>query len=81
MSFMFNPYPHEKNSAVNQPKLSAEAVKSVVSGTRNVALHLTAVFKERLKESNANNIIVGMDGYISAQGYKTIQLLNQFLET
>jgi len=81
MSFMFNPYPYEDNSAVNRPKLSTKAIKSVISGTKNVALYLTDVFKKHLQKSKTNSVIVGMDGYISAQWEGTIELLSRFLQS
>jgi len=74
---MFNPYPYEDNSAINRPKVSTEVSKSIISGVRNVAQYLTEILKEQLKQSDNKTIVIGMDGYISAQWERTIELLRE----
>lgn len=79
MSFMFNPHPYDDPTAVNRPKLSEEVIKSIVSGTKETAGHITDVIVKKL-EDGSNNVVIALDGYISAQFDQTINLLSQNLK-
>lgn len=78
MSFMFNPHPYDDPTAVNRPKLSTEVINSIVSGTKETAVRLSDVITQKLE--NENNVVVALDGYISAQFEQTINLLSQNLK-
>jgi mannose-6-phosphate isomerase class I len=79
MSFMFNPHPHDDKTAVNRPKLSEETIRSVISGTEESAAYISKLLLSSLMDKPAAKLIVGMDGYISAQWKQTIDLISQHL--
>lgn len=78
MSFMFNPHPYDDPTAVNKPKLTETLVKSIVSGTKESAWHISERISEKLRTSNS--IVVAMDGYIGADFQQIVNLLCQKLK-
>ncbi len=78
MSFMFNPHPYDDPTAVNKPKLTETLVKSIVSGTKESAWHISGKISEELKTSN--NLVLALDGYIGADFQQTVNLLCQKLK-
>ncbi|MFA5417767.1 MAG: class I mannose-6-phosphate isomerase [Bacteroidales bacterium] len=77
MSFMFNPHPYDDPTAINRPKLSAEVINSIVSGTTEAATHLTNAIVKKLE---SGNVIMALDGYTGARFDQTINLLSQNLK-
>jgi mannose-6-phosphate isomerase len=77
MSFMFNPHPYDDPTAVNKPKLSEALIKSMIVGTKESAWHISDKILEKLKASN--NIILALDGYISAEFQQVVNLVCQNL--
>lgn len=77
MSFMFNPHPYDDPTAINRPKLSAEIINSIVSGTKETAAHLTHVIVKKLE---SDNVIIALDGYTGARFDQTINLISQNLK-
>lgn len=76
MSFMFNPHPYDDPTAVNRPRLSAEVINSIVSGTKEAAGQLANAILKKLEKGNA---VVALDGYTGARFDQTIHLLSQNL--
>ena len=79
MSFMFNPFPYDDPTAINRPKLSNETINSIVSGTKESAVHISNILIEKIKTDSGNQI-VALDGYISAQWGQAINLISQNLK-
>jgi mannose-6-phosphate isomerase len=77
MSFMFKPHPFDDTTAVNKIKLTNETVDSIISGTNKVANQLSNMIVEKLKTSK--NMILALDGYISAEFEQTVNLVCQEL--
>lgn len=77
MSFMFNPHPYDDPTAINRPKLTAEVINSVVSGTTEAATQLTNAIVKKLE---SGNVIMALDGYTGARFDQTINLLSQNLK-
>jgi mannose-6-phosphate isomerase class I len=74
---MFNPHPYDDPTAINRPKLSAEVINSIVSGTTEAATHLTNAIVKKLE---SGNVIMALDGYTGARFDQTINLLSQNLK-
>ena len=79
MSFMLNPYPYDDPTAVNRPKLTEETIQSIISGTKESAGYLSDLFIEKLKKSQKKNIIIALEGYISAEFEQSVNLISQNL--
>ncbi len=77
MSFMFNPYDYDDPNVINRPKLGEETINSVISGTKESATHISNLLIEKAQE---NNVIIALDGYISAQWDQTVNLIAQNLK-
>jgi mannose-6-phosphate isomerase len=80
MSFMFNPYDYDDCNVINRPKLSDKTINSVISGTKESAKHMSNLLIKKIDEKNGNNVVIALDGYISAQWEQTINLLSQNLK-
>ena len=78
MSFMYNPYPFDDPKAINRPKLSNDIIDSIVSGTKETANYISKVLIQKLDE-NSKNVVIALDGYISAQFEQTVNLISQTL--
>ena len=76
MSFMFNPYPFDDVSAVNQVEITDAA--SVVEGTRNTAGYLADRILDICSGKNGR-IVVGLDGYPTADWLPLIRLVSHEL--
>lgn len=79
MSFMYNPYPYDDPRAVNKPQLPAKAVESVTSGTLKAAVRMASEIAARLAAAPQKNILVALDGYVSADWMRMTNLLSQQL--
>lgn len=79
MSFMFNPYPFEDTTAVNRPKLSKNTIDSIVVGTDKTAQSIGNAIIEKRKANPDKSIIVALDGYVSAQFDRVLNLIHQNL--
>lgn len=77
---MFNPHPYDDPTAVNRPKLNQVTIKSIISGTKESASSLSDFLVKRFDEKKESKLILALDGYISAQWNKTINLISQNLE-
>jgi len=75
MSFMFNPYPYDDCSPVNEPELSEKTVRAIVTGTRQAAAHIANEICKKIngKQSTVN---AGMDGYVGADWHQMVNLLS-----
>lgn len=80
MSFMFNPYPYDDPNAVNRPELSKEAIDSIVSGTKETAGDISNLLIDRLEKNRGTNVVLALEGYISARWDQTINLISQHLK-
>lgn len=80
MSFMFNPYDYDDSKVINRPKLSDETINSVITGTKESAKHISNLLIKKINEKSGNNVVIALDGYISAQWKQTINLLSQNLK-
>ncbi len=80
MSFMFNPHPYDDPTAVNRPKLTEETVQSIISGSKETAGYISELLVKRFEEKKGTRLILALDGYISAQWDKTINLISQNLK-
>ena len=70
---MYNPFPFDDPKPVNRPALSKETIDSIVSGgTPNVAKKFVAEIAEKVK---AEGVIVGIDGYTTANWNLFLNLL------
>lgn len=78
MSFMFNPHPCEDTTAINRPELSEETVRSIISGTKKSADHLSDLLIKKISDNN--KLVIALDGYIGAQWEQTVNLLSQNLQ-
>jgi mannose-6-phosphate isomerase class I len=74
---MFNPHPYDDPTAVNRPKLSAEVINSIVSGTKETAGHLADAIVKKLE---SGNVVLALDGYTGAKFHQTVNLLSQNLK-
>ena len=73
MSFMYNPFPFDDPKPINRPKLSEKTINSIVTGgTPNVAKKFVAEIADRVK---AEGVIVGIDGYTTANWNLFVNLL------
>lgn len=79
MSFMLNPYPYDDPTAVNRPKLTEETIQSIISGTKESAGYLSNLFIKKLKKSPQKNVIIALEGYISAEFEQSVNLISQNL--
>jgi mannose-6-phosphate isomerase len=80
MSFMFNPYPYDDPNAVNRPELSEEIVRSIVSGTQEAAGYISNLLVDRLEKNRGTNVVLALDGYISARWDQAIDLVSRNLQ-
>ncbi len=71
MSFMFNPYPYDDLSALNQPALPDDIVKSLVNGNDALAA--------KLSDAMPASRIVLLDGHIGAEWNGFLGMLRQKL--
>jgi mannose-6-phosphate isomerase class I len=78
MSFMFNPHPYDDPTAINKPAMSDETIQSVVAGTRKVGGYIGDLLIQKVKTTGAN-VVIALDGYVSAQWDQTINLIAQSL--
>ncbi len=76
---MFNPHPYDDQTAINRPKLSAETIQSIISGTKATANHISGLLLKQLKETGGNQILA-LDGYISARWEQTLNLVSHNLK-
>jgi mannose-6-phosphate isomerase len=79
MSFMFNPFDYDDQTAINRPSLDEDTVRSIVSGLKNSSVFISNLLLEKVGEDGGRNIIIALDGYIGAQWEQTINLLYQNL--
>ena len=79
MSFMFNPHPYDDPTAINRPKLSAETINSIITGTKESASHISELLLQKLK-NKPGTLVIALDGYISAQWVQTVNLISQNLK-
>ncbi len=79
MSFMFNPYPYDDQSAVNCPALSAKAIDAIVVGPRKIALHLADAIERRLQSGKKKSFILALDGYVGVEWEQCANLVAQAL--
>ena len=79
MSFMLNPYPYDDPTAVNRPKLTEETIQSIISGTKESAGYLSDLFIKKLQESPKGNVVIALEGYISAEFEQSVNLISQNL--
>lgn len=79
MSFMYNPFPYDDPRAVNRPALPKKTVEAVVAGTPKAAAALAGDIVSRLKAAPGRNIVVGFDGYATADWTRMVNLLSQQL--
>ncbi|TAL60883.1 MAG: phosphoheptose isomerase [Bacteroidetes bacterium] len=77
---MFNPYDYDDSNVINRPKLSDETIRSVISGTKESAVYLSNLLINKTNEKSGNNIILALDGYVSAQWEQTVNLISQNLK-
>jgi len=77
MSFMYNPFDYDDPNAINKPILGEEVIDSVISGIKESALHISKLLIEK---ANSTNVVIAMDGYISAQWDQTVNLISQNLK-
>lgn len=75
MSFMFNPFPYEDPTPVNRPAIPMEAVRAIVSGTRQAALHLA----KTARALPGGRAVIVLDGYPTAQWERLVNLVCQEL--
>lgn len=80
MSFMFNPHPYDDPTAINKIAISDDTIKSVVIGTRNVGRYIGDLLIEKIKQNKGTNLVIALDGYVSAQWSQTINLISQALK-
>ena len=70
---MYNPFPYDDPKPINRPELSKETIDSVVTGgTPNVAKKFFAEIAEKVK---TEGVIVGIDGYTTANWKLFVDLL------
>lgn len=74
---MFNPYDYDDSKAINRPKLSDKTINSVISGTKESARHISNLLINKINEKNWSNVIIALDGYISAQWEHAVNLISQ----
>ena len=79
MSFMLNPYPYDDPTAVNRPELTEETIQSIISGTKESAGYLSDLFIKKLQESTNVNVVIALEGYISADFEQSVNLISQNL--
>lgn len=79
MSFMYNPFPYDDPRAVNRPALPKKTVGAVVAGTSKAAAALAGEIASRLKAAPGKNVVVGFDGYATADWTRMVNLLSQQL--
>ena len=73
MSFMYNPFPFDDPKPINRPKLSDKAIDSIVAGgTPNVAKKFVSELAEKIA---SEGVIVGIDGYTTANWHVFVNLL------
>jgi mannose-6-phosphate isomerase len=77
MSFMYNPFPFDDQTAVNRPVLEKKTIEGVTSGTLNSAKKLANDLAAKLAERPNSNIIVAFDGYVSADWSRVLNCLGQ----
>lgn len=78
MSFMFNPFPFDDPAALNRPELSEQTISALACGPRNVVAVLTRDILAKLKSGNGR-LVIGMDGYTSADWAPIVNLLTSEL--
>lgn len=78
MSFMFNPYPYDDLSPLNKPHLSEKTQASLTVGNMPVAEVLANDINKKY-EKNKETIIVGMDGFATAEWLPLIRLTGDIL--
>lgn len=79
MSFMFNPFDYDDQTAVNKPELDDSTIQSVISGIEESAQYISNLLAEKSSEDGGNNVIVALDGYIGAMWDQTVNLVSQYL--
>ena len=79
MSFMFNPYRDNILEPINRPGISVEATNQVVAGQDNTTEYLADVINRKLDETDKQQIVVALDGYLSADFDSFIKPLSQLL--
>ena len=73
MSFMYNPFPYDDPKPINRPELSKKVIDSIVTGgTPNVA---KSFFTEIANKVKSEGVIIGLDGYTTANWDQFINLL------
>ena len=77
MSFMFNPYPYDDYSAVNPVFWDGSQDANIVVGTTAVA----SCFSQKMLShmNNKDKIVIGVDGYASADFEQFIRLVSRNL--
>ncbi len=74
---MYNQYDYDDLDAINKPRLEKEIIDSVISGTKESVIFISNLLMEK---ANACNVVLGLDGYISAQWDQTVNLIFQNLK-
>ena len=76
---MFNPHPYDDPKAVNPLKLASSTVRTIVSGTKESAGHLSDLLIGKHTSNPKKNVLIALDGYSSAQFEQTVNLISQNL--
>ena len=79
MSFMFNPHPYDDRTAINSLPLRKKDTDAIVSGIKEIALHIANEAMEQLAEKD-KPYVIGVDGYITAEIEPLCRLIAQNLE-
>lgn len=77
---MFNPHPYDDPTAINKPAISNDIINSVVAGTRDVGGYIGNLLVEKVTQNKGADVIISLDGYVSAQWSQTINLISQVLK-
>ena len=80
MSFMFNPFDYDDQTAINRPELDEGTVQSVISGIEESAYYISKLLAEKSSEGGGCNVAIALEGYIGAMWNQTVNLVSQYLK-
>ncbi len=80
MSFMFNPYPYDDYHAVNRPAVEPAATDTFIEGNDQVCRAIVDMIEARSSEK-ASPLVIGLDGYASADYRHLLHLVERALFT
>lgn len=80
MSFMFNPFDYDDQTAINRPELDEGTVQSVISGIEESAYYISKLLAEKSSEGGGCNVAIALEGYIGAMWDQTVNLVSQYLK-